>query len=152
MAHGGALRVQRGHGDRQGLDYDKFLLSLATPTYTLFSNTTSQNAWNAAHTNAPLVFALENPHNDMHVAIGGIDIPGYSRSLLPGANGDMGENDTAALDPVFYFHHCFIDYVFWTWQRRHAATQWFDTDPGDPGRSPRRRTPRRRPGEARTSS
>jgi tyrosinase len=58
---------------------------------------------------------------------------GYSRSPLRGANGDMGENDTAALDPVFYFHHCFIDYVFWTWQRRHGATQWFDIDPDDPG-------------------
>jgi tyrosinase len=117
----------------QGLDYDKFLQSLLTPTYTLFSNTTSQNAWNAAHQNGPLVFALENPHNNIHVAIGGIDIPGYSRSRLPGANGDMGENDTAALDPVFYFHHCFIDYVFWTWQRRHRASQWFDIDPCDPG-------------------
>jgi tyrosinase len=117
----------------QGLDYDKFLLSLLTPTYTLFSNTTSQNAWNAAHKNGPLAFALENPHNNVHVAIGGVDIPGYSRSPLRGANGDMGENDTAALDPVFYFHHCFIDYVFWTWQRRHGATQWFDIDPDDPG-------------------
>ena len=133
MAHGGAVRVQLRLPGLQGLDYDKFRQSLPTPTYTLFSNTTSQNAWNAAHQKGPLVFALENPHNNMHVAIGGIDIPGYSRSLLPGANGDMGENDTAALDPVFYFHHCFIDYVFWTWQRRHGATQWFDIDPGDPG-------------------
>jgi tyrosinase len=118
----------------QGLDYDKFLQSLGTPTYTLFSNTTSQNAWNAAHQNGPVVFALENAHNNMHVALGGIDIPGYYvRSRLPGANGDMGENDTAALDPIFWFHHCFIDYVFWTWQRRHGATQWFDIDPVDPG-------------------
>jgi tyrosinase len=117
----------------QGLDYDKFLLSLLTPTYTLFSNTTSQNAWNSARKNEPPVFALENPHNNIHVALGGIDIPGYSRSPLLGSNGDMGENDTAALDPVFYFHHCFIDYVFWTWQRRHGATRWFDIDPSDPG-------------------
>jgi tyrosinase len=117
----------------QGLDFDKFLQSLQTPTYTLFSNTTSQNAWNAAHANGPVVFALENPHNNIHVAIGGIDIPTYKRSRIPGANGDMGENDTAALDPIFYFHHCFIDYVFWTWQRRHGATQWFDIDPNDPG-------------------
>jgi tyrosinase len=119
----------------QGYDYWKFLQSLKTPTYTLFSNTTSQNAWNAAQQgdqNA-LVYALENPHNNMHLAIGGIDIPNYARSLLPGANGDMGENDTAALDPIFYFHHCFIDYVFWTWQRRNGAAQWFDIDPTDPG-------------------
>jgi len=117
----------------QGYDYYKFLQTLQAPTYTLFSNTTSQNAWNATHPNGPVYFALENPHNNMHVAIGGIDIPGYSRSLLPGANGDMGENDTAALDPIFYFHHCFIDYVFWTWQRRNGGTQWFDIDPADQG-------------------
>ena len=117
----------------QGLDFDKFLQSLQTRTYTLFSNTTSQNAWNTAHPNGPVVFALENPHNNIHVAIGGVDIPHYQRSRIPGSNGDMGENDTAALDPVFYFHHCFIDYVFWTWQRRHDATQWFDIDPNDPG-------------------
>jgi tyrosinase len=117
----------------QGLDYEKFVLSLRTPTYTLFSNTTSQGAWNAAHLSDQPIYALENPHNNMHVAIGGVDIPNYQRSTLPGANGDMGENDTAALDPIFYFHHCFIDYVFWTWQRRHGATQWFDIDPDDPG-------------------
>jgi tyrosinase len=117
----------------RGLDFDKFLQSLQTPTYTLFSNTTSQNAWNHAHPNGPVVFALENPHNNIHVAIGGIDVPGSQLSRIPGSNGDMGENDTAALDPIFYFHHCFIDYVFWTWQRRNGATQWFDIDPNDPG-------------------
>ena len=46
----------------------------------------------------------------------------------------MGENDTAGLDPVFYFHHCFIDYAFWTWQRRHGSTQALEIDPSDPGR------------------
>jgi tyrosinase len=117
----------------QGLDYDKFLACLTAPSYTLFSNTTSQNAWNAAHPDEPPVFALENPHNNIHVALGGIDVPGYSRSPIPGSNGDMGENDTAALDPIFYFHHCFIDYVFWTWQVRNGATEWFDIDPADPG-------------------
>ena len=34
----------------------------------------------------------------------------------------MGENDTAGLDPIFYFHHCFVDRVFWLWQKRHQAT------------------------------
>jgi tyrosinase len=70
----------------QGLDYDRFRQSLLTPTYTLFSNNASRTAWNAAHQNGPLVFVLENPHNNMHVAIGGIDIPNYSRSLIPGAS------------------------------------------------------------------
>ena len=47
----------------------------------------------------------------------------------------MGENDTAALDPIFYFHHCFIDYAFWIWQRRQGATQGFTIDMQDPGAS-----------------
>ena len=70
----------------------------------------------------------------MHLAVGGFEYPGNPDfSPINGANGDMGENDTAALDPVFFFHHCFIDYVFWTWQRRHGATQDLVIDPQDPG-------------------
>jgi tyrosinase len=45
----------------------------------------------------------------------------------------MGENETAGLDPIFFFHHCFIDYVFWTWQRRQGAIDEFSIDPKDPG-------------------
>ena len=56
----------------------------------------------------------------MHLAVGGFDIPAYDASPITGANGDMGENDTAGLDPIFFFHHCFIDYMFWTWQRRQG--------------------------------
>jgi tyrosinase len=47
----------------------------------------------------------------------------------------MGENDTAALDPIFFFHHCFIDYTFWIWQRRQGTTQGFTIDMQDPGAS-----------------
>lgn len=54
-------------------------------------------------------------------------------SPIMGANGDRGENDTAGLDPIFYFRHCFIDYVFWAWQRRHGATQTLVIDSDDPG-------------------
>lgn len=45
----------------------------------------------------------------------------------------MGENDTAAFDPIFYFHHCFIDLVFWRWQQLHDATTSFDIDPTKKG-------------------
>jgi len=34
----------------------------------------------------------------------------------------MGENDTAAFDPVFFFHHCEIDRLFWMWQKRFQNT------------------------------
>ena len=115
-----------------GLVQGKFVQCLDAPNYTLFSNTTSQAAWNKAHPKE-LVVALESPHNAIHLAIGGFDVPGYDASPIDGANGDMGENDTAGLDPIFYFHHCFIDYTFWIWQRRHDATNAFDIDPADPG-------------------
>jgi tyrosinase len=34
----------------------------------------------------------------------------------------MGENETAGFDPIFFFHHAFVDYVFWKWQVRHKKT------------------------------
>lgn len=120
-------------GNPMGEVYSKFLACLNAPNYTLFSNTTSQSAWNDANPTNP-VRALESPHNSMHLAVGGFDVPGQGdMSPIDGANGDMGENDTAGLDPIFFFHHCFIDYVFWTWQRRHGATTMFSIDSSDPG-------------------
>ena len=121
-------------GKTRGLVVDKFHQCMNAPTYTLFSNTTSERAWNAANPDDPVV-ALEDPHNFIHLAVGGFDIPAYNASAISGANGDMGENDTAALDPIFYFHHCFIDYAFWIWQRRHGTTQAFTIDMEDPGAS-----------------
>jgi tyrosinase len=110
-----------------------FIDCLNAPNYTLFSNTTSMTNWNNNNPKA-LVRAIESPHNAIHLATGGFDVPGQGDSSpIPGANGDMGENDTAALDPIFHFHHCFIDYVFWIWQRRHGATNSFDIDANDPG-------------------
>lgn len=120
-------------GNKVGLVAAMFADCLDAPTYTLFSNTTSAKAWNDAHP-AELVVPLEKPHNSMHLAVGGFDVPGQgSFSPIAGANGDMGENDTAGLDPIFYFHHCFIDYVFWIWQRRHGATDALVIDAADPG-------------------
>jgi tyrosinase len=100
--------------------HQDFLDCLEAPNYTVFSNTTSAENW---EDNAPRVVPLESPHNKIHLAVGGFDVPGQEDySVIPDANGDMGENDTAALDPIFYFHHCFIDRVFWLWQKRHGAT------------------------------
>ena len=116
----------------QGHVYDKFIACLDAPSYTLFSNTTSMTAYNAAHPTT-LVTAVESPHNSIHLAIGGFDLNGHVRASIHGANGDMGENDTAGLDPIFFFHHCFVDYTFWTWQKRTGATDGFAIDPDDPG-------------------
>lgn len=116
----------------------RFINCLKAPNYTVFSNTTSQTAWNDAHADDPdfvAITSVESPHNAIHLAVGGIDIPSFSRNLpeLAGANGDMGENDTASFDPIFFFHHCFIDLVFWHWQVDHGATQNLEVIPEYPG-------------------
>ncbi|KAJ8131576.1 hypothetical protein O1611_g2051 [Lasiodiplodia mahajangana] len=80
------------------------------------------------------VVSLESPHNDMHLAIGGFDIPGQGNfDSIIGANGDMGENDTAAFDPIFFFHHCFIDKVFWDWQKKWGSRTQLTIEAGYPG-------------------
>jgi tyrosinase len=121
-------------GKWRGEVFSRFEACLDSPSYTLFSNTTSAGAKNDAVPEGPHYVPLEEPHNFMHLAVGGFDYPGQGdNSAIPGANGDMGENETAGLDPIFFFHHCFIDYVFWTWQRRQGATDEFSIDPKDPG-------------------
>lgn len=126
-------------GSPRGEIYSKFVACLDAPNYTLFSNTTSMGAWNKANP-ANKIMALESPHNFMHLAVGGYDVqnnpnPGNDgdSTLIAGANGDMGENDTAALDPIFFFHHCFIDYTFHIWQVRNFAFGGFTIDTNDPG-------------------
>jgi len=48
---------------------------------------------------------LENPHNNVHGWVGG----------------SMGSIGTAAYDPLFWSHHCFIEYLFCQWQDAHTA-------------------------------
>lgn len=111
--------------------HQAFVDCLDAPNYTVFSNTTSAAEWNE---NAAQVVALESPHNKIHLAVGGFDYPGAGDdSVIADANGDMGENDTAALDPIFYFHHCFVDRVFWLWQKRHGAADDLPVIDGYPG-------------------
>jgi tyrosinase len=115
---------------------DGYAKCLDAPNYTVFSNTTSRDEWNGNHDVA--VQALESPHNAIHLAVGGFDLPGAGPakgdfSPIEGANGDMGENDTAGLDPLFFFHHCFVDRMFWLWQKRHGATDRLEVIAGYPG-------------------
>lgn len=124
----------------------KFKDCLDAPNYTVFSNTTSAGQWNSdrqtidPNTGQPIkndpykiVVPLESPHNSIHLAVGGCDVPGYDRSPIDGSNGDMGENDTAGLDPIFYFHHCNVDRVFWLWQKKHGFTDHLEIIPEYPG-------------------
>lgn len=115
----------RGHVWRQ------YVECLQAPNYTVFSNTTSAQQWNEDHSRS--VVPLESPHNSIHLAVGGFDLSTYQASPIPGANGDMGENDTAGFDPIFFFHHCFVDYAFWTWQNIYNATNELEIIPGYPG-------------------
>jgi tyrosinase len=110
----------------------QYVQCLDAPNYTVFSNTTSAQQWNV---NADTqVQPLEQPHNDIHLAVGGFDLPNqFDASPIPGANGDMGENDTAGLDPIFFFHHCNVDRVFWLWQQRKGATDELEIIAGYPG-------------------
>ncbi|EON62145.1 hypothetical protein W97_01364 [Coniosporium apollinis CBS 100218] len=134
---------------------EKYYACLNAPNYTVFSNTTSATQWNEDHfgvkkwqeAGSPTpatqaVVPLESPHNDMHLAIGGFDLPvsptrpgqpEQSFDAIADANGDVGENDTASFDPIFYFHHCFIDRMFWLWQNRTQKTESLDIIHGYPG-------------------
>jgi tyrosinase len=121
-------------GHASGNEAGKYRACLDAPNFTVFSNTSSAAQWNDdLEPGAVPVVPLESPHNAIHLAIGGYDVPGTKVvpgtndfSPIEGANGDMGENDTAALDPIFYFHHCFVDRMFWLWQKRHGCTDHLD--------------------------
>ncbi|KAG0343743.1 hypothetical protein BG005_002227 [Podila minutissima] len=116
---------------------DKFKNCLEAPNYTVFSNTTSAQRWNddrLSETGFQPIIPLESPHNSIHLAIGGFDVPEQGNfDHAAGANGDMGENDTAAFDPIFFFHHCFIDLMFWRWQVRHNQRDSLEIIQGYPG-------------------
>lgn len=123
---------------------DNYIRSLFAPNYTVYSNTTSAQRWNDDNFDSSkagdtakadlAVVPIEKPHNAIHLAVGGFDVPGIANySFVPDANGDMGENDTAAFDPIFYFHHCFIDLMFWAWQLKHKKGKKLDIIPKYPG-------------------
>ncbi|MGH3710081.1 MAG: tyrosinase family protein [Pseudonocardiaceae bacterium] len=114
---------------------DKYFNCLNAPNYTVFSNTTSAAQWNVnLNPGKVAVVSLEQPHNDIHLAVGGFQIPNANLNVpLISASGDMGENDTAGFDPIFYFHHCFVDRMFWLWQNLHNSTRELDIIPEYPG-------------------
>ncbi|KAF5977412.1 tyrosinase [Fusarium bulbicola] len=104
--------------------YSRFQICLKAPNYTVFSNKASMAQYIIENGGQPHnSVALEEPHNAIHLALGGFYESGnYNADPILGANGDMGENETAAFDPIFYLHHAFIDYTFWQWQLRQNCT------------------------------
>ena len=108
---------------------------LSAPDYNRFSNTSSANL------DKNVFESLEQPHNDIHLAVGGFATPALNEDdsvrvdkdgkyeyygLIEGANGDMGANETASFDPIFFLHHCNIDRMFWVWQKKNYATKNLD--------------------------
>jgi tyrosinase len=111
---------------------DDYVKCLDAPNYTVFSNYTSSGQW--LEDTGQNYVSLEAPHDSIHLAVGGFDLsPTSDLSPIQGANGDMGENDTAGLDPIFFFHHCFVDRVFWLWQKRHKSTNKLEIIANYPG-------------------
>lgn len=109
----------------------QFKKCLSTQEYNPFSNTSSA----ACHQGCP---SVEQPHNDLHLAVGGFTPPEtYEdgsvkqdsqgnimwKTAIVGANGDMGANEVASYDPVFFLHHSNIDRMFWVWQKKHKKTK-----------------------------
>ena len=59
--------------------------------------------------------ALEaNPHNSVHVLVGGITSAGD-------AAGYLTDPDLAGLDPLFWLHHCNIDRLWSAWQAQPSS-------------------------------
>ena len=88
---------------------DQFKACLDAPNYTVFSNTTSAAEWNDnLPGGAAQVMPLEQPHNNIHLATGGFDVPGvFDASPIPGANGDIGktappDSTLFLLSPLFH--------------------------------------------------
>lgn len=110
---------------------------LDAPNWTVFSNKSSAAEYAKMNKQDPKghwVVAIEEPHNAFHLALGGFFQPasgfpdnnrGYNANPrdFQEANGDMGCNETAAFDPIFFLHHCFVDYMMWAWQKKHRKTK-----------------------------
>jgi tyrosinase len=144
----GTVEIDKSRDDPSKMRYpdtysvlSRYQACLKAPTYTSFSNNESMKHYQKVHSSEPRdIAALESPHNAMHLAVGGFYQENiYNANPIYGANGDMGDNETAGFDPIFFLHHCFVDYVFWLWQKKHGLTAQsslrIETD--DPGaRSP----------------
>jgi len=84
---------------------------LQGPDYVTFSNSQSAHRWRQAHDSHVVV--LEEPYYLVHLSVGGFTLDGgFESGLISGANGDVGENETGAFDPVFFLHHCYADVSF----------------------------------------
>lgn len=111
----------------------RFEQCLETQEYNPFSNTETVGCDKFA-----ALASVEQPHNDLHLAIGGFTQPVTNEDgsvkrdaqgklmlggYIQGANGDMGANEVASYDPVFFLHHSNIDRMLWVWQKKYKKTK-----------------------------
>lgn len=59
---------------------------------------------------------LRGIHNDIHVWTGGLGV--WKDGSF--GQGDMGVQNFASFDPIFWFHHCMVDKLWWMWQKRNG--------------------------------
>ena len=109
--------------------FSRYKICMNAPNFTVFSNIQSQAQWvkdMCDEEGSKYVASVESPHNAIHLALGGFfqydDDLKYNADEIRGANGDMGVNEVASYDPAFFFHHCFVDLVFWSWQKKNHRT------------------------------
>ncbi|CAM9152411.1 unnamed protein product [Hapterophycus canaliculatus] len=120
-------------GTADGETYARLGRCLDAPNFNILSNNNSTGKWYTS---------VEQPHDEIHLAIGGqdhqpitpaepkmldsiVDLSKATRGTtaqIMGSHGDMGENETAAFDPIFFFHHCNIDRMIWIWQKKWGKT------------------------------
>jgi len=55
--------------------------------------------------------SVETPHDNCHGLIGNTAHSGRDYTLL----GDMSSPNVAGFDPVFWLHHCYVDYILEVW-------------------------------------
>jgi tyrosinase len=72
-----------------------------------------------------------NPHNLLHLAIGG----SISPDANPEKSGLMAVVQTAAFDPVFWVHHCNIDRLWNVWDSMPGRNWGFSPGPASHGTS-----------------
>ena len=110
--------------------FSRYKLSMFAPNYTVFSNAQSSAEWTintAYEASSKYVSSVEGPHNAIQLAIDGFfqydeDLK-YNAKPISGANADMSTNEIASYDPAFFFHHCFVDMIFWIWQNKGHRTR-----------------------------
>ena len=64
--------------------------------------------------------SVEHPHNNVHVVIGEPNFFNHDGSFI---YGNMGYNQFAAFDPVFFMHHCNIDRLYEQYLRENPAAE-----------------------------